>query len=272
MWQQNGTLYTLWPFVMLKNIKTHHCRIYTERPNHSQGVYEDDYLMALGMQCEDYIQYLSLNENIESKTHLRHDEKRSMTLDKNTSSEQDSNTTIPCEFCQSTYPVDEISEHQVMCMLQNNSTDLSTEGVTRFRGPTFQPIINSKTNCNYRTVSKATELTSVKSANDPISMKSQNLNHLIPVSKKSPQSSSSQTLSSSILKVNEKISKNDKNRICAPNKLSSDKNTSIYKTSNQFKSINMRSNVSSGNVKALVLSKTPLNSWKKSDSSSNANS
>ncbi|CAH8525521.1 unnamed protein product [Schistosoma turkestanicum] len=56
---------------------------------------------------------------------------------------------IPCEFCHSTYPLDLISEHQILCLIGNGSLMLATEDQTEKSDNSCDQVKeNSKTSLN----------------------------------------------------------------------------------------------------------------------------
>ncbi|CAH8852707.1 unnamed protein product [Trichobilharzia szidati] len=238
-------------FVMIKSLKTHHCRNYADRQNFPQTDYKSDFLMAFDLQCEDYMRNLSLIDSTFCRSIVSSQFKdRSVTLMNSIKNDQESNSLIPCEFCQSAYPMNLISEHQVLCMVGDNS---STE---------LNQISNDTSG----------ELT--KSNNDSTSAKSSPKRSLIKSVVKRlpiPQSSSSSSLlstTSSKRSASVKPTENIPNPDQPSYELPPIKNAPLYKkryqSRNQMKQTTSHSITAQGeSINRPALTNSTLDSWKK---------
>nr|CAH8858123.1 unnamed protein product [Trichobilharzia regenti] len=240
-------------FVMIKNLRTHHCRNYAERQNFPQTDYKSDFLMAFDLQCEDYMRNLSLIDSTLCRSVVSSQlEDKTVALMDSIKNDQESNSLIPCEFCQSTYPMELISEHQVLCMAGNSS---STE---------LNQISNDKSD----------ELT--KSNNDSTLSKSSPKRSLIKsVVKKLPIPQSSSSSTSSLLSTSSsKRSASVKRAENIPNpdqpsyELPPIKNAPLYKkryqSQNQVKQTTSHSiTAQSESINRLALTNSTLDSWNK---------
>ncbi|VDO81273.1 unnamed protein product [Schistosoma curassoni] len=95
---------------------------------------EKDFCVALNLQYEDYIQNVhstTLQKHIGSQTDITHHKTTvERPSNENVVDEWESNSIIPCEFCHSCYSIDMIHEHQVLCLLENDSLMSATEEQT----------------------------------------------------------------------------------------------------------------------------------------------
>ncbi|CAH8581831.1 unnamed protein product [Schistosoma guineensis] len=121
-------------FVMLKSRQTHRCKKPIECLTNLQNDLEKDFCVALNLQYEDYIQNVhstTLQKHIGSQTDTSHHKTTvERPSNENVVNEWESNSIIPCEFCHSCYSIDMIHEHQVLCLLENDSLMSATEEQT----------------------------------------------------------------------------------------------------------------------------------------------
>ncbi|KAK4470948.1 hypothetical protein MN116_006454 [Schistosoma mekongi] len=191
-------------FVMLQNYKAHQCVKYTEYPNVHNDL-EKDFIVALNLQYEDYLQYtdfVKLQKEVQRETEAS----RTMTFREKSQNntglvEYESKLMIPCEVCHSSYSVDQIYDHQVLCLLESGSSVVSTEEHANKSDELYDQVatINSKMIPSFSTVSQETESGDVLSNTSSIHLNSKKSQQstLKPLIRKPLQSLSSSSSSSS---------------------------------------------------------------------------